>query len=71
MKKEILEKVKSVIEKLKGKKPLVIIVSVVIIALAYFAAQKGYIPEELIDVDVIVSYVGDLFSDEKVQPVVD
>ena len=61
-----------VLQAVKGKKPVVIIVSIVVIAAAIFAAQKGYISQDLVDINLIVKEVGNVFSSsDSVKVVVD
>ena len=65
--KNLLSKLLPLIEKFKGKKPIVIILSIVAIAAGVFAVQKGYIAEEALKIDVIVDYISTAFE----TPVVD
>jgi hypothetical protein len=65
--KNLLSKLLPLIEKFKGKKPIVIILSVVVIAAGIFAVQKGYIAEEALKIDMIVDYISTAFE----TPVVD
>ena len=61
-----------VLQAVKGKKPVVITVSIVVIAAAIFAAQKGYISQDLVNIDLIVKEVGNIFSSsDSVKVVVD
>lgn len=61
-----------VLKAVKGKKPVVIIISIVAIAAAIFAAQKGYISQDLVNIDLIVKEVGNIFSSsDSVKVVVD
>ena len=61
-----------VLQAVKGKKPVVIIVSIVVIAAAIFAAQKGYISQDLVNIETIVKGVSDVFSSsDSVHAVVD
>jgi len=60
--KKIQEKLSSLFVLLKGKKPLVVVVSVVVFGVALFGVNKGYITEDLVDLNVIVHSVEDLFG---------
>ena len=60
--KKIQEKLSSLFVLLKGKKPVVIVVSVVAVGVALFAVHKGYISEDLVDLNLIVHSVEDLFG---------
>ena len=59
--KKIQEKLLSLISILKGKKPMVIVVSVVVIGLALLGVKYGYISEEMVDFHLIVSQVEGIF----------
>jgi hypothetical protein len=65
------KKVASLIGAVKGKKPVVIIACVVIFIVGIFAAKKGYISEDLVNVDTIVSFVSNAFASDSAQAVVD
>jgi hypothetical protein len=65
------KKAVSLIGALKGKKPVVIIVCVIIFIAGIFAAKKGYISEDLVNVDTIVSFVNNAFASDSTQAVVD
>jgi hypothetical protein len=65
------KKAASLIGALKGKKPVVIIACVVIFIVGIFAAKKGYISEDLLDVNTIVSFVSNAFGSDSAQVVVD
>ena len=53
----------NVINLVKGKKPVVVILSVVAIGLGLFAVSKGYIPESVVDVNSIISYIDGAFGE--------
>jgi hypothetical protein len=61
--KNLVSKLLPLIDKFKGKKPIVIILSVVAIAAGVFAAQKGYISEESLNFEAIVNVVSDAFAE--------
>jgi hypothetical protein len=58
-----MDKIMNVINLVKGKKPVVIIISVVAIGLGLFAVSKGYIPESVVDVNSIISYIDGAFGE--------
>lgn len=66
-----LDKVKQVLDLVKGKKPAVVIVSLLAIILAYYAASKGYISQDLVNVEQIVKYVGDAFGSDTTKVAID
>jgi hypothetical protein len=65
------KKVESLIGAVKGKKPVVIIVCVVIFIVGILAAKKGYISEDLVNVDTIVSFVSNAFASDSAKAAVD
>ena len=71
--KNLLSKLLPLIEKFRGKKPIVIILSIVAIAASIFAVQKGYIAEDALKIDVIVDFISSAFetpvADSIVSPV--
>jgi hypothetical protein len=69
--KDLVVKLVSLIASLKGKKPAVIGAMVVVFLLGYFAVQKGYIPQDLIDVKFITEQVDSLFASDSTEVVVD
>lgn len=69
MEKLPVKKVTSLVESLKGKKPLVIAISAVVFILGIFAVKKGYISEDLLNPDLIVSYVNSAFGSTSVDSV--
>jgi hypothetical protein len=58
-----MDKINSLINAVKGKKPVVVIISVLALAAGVFAVSKGYIPESMLDVNFIVTYVEGIFSE--------
>jgi hypothetical protein len=58
-----MDKIMNVINLVKGKKPVVIIISVVAIGLGLFAVSKGYIPESVVDVNTIINYIDGAFGE--------
>jgi uncharacterized membrane protein len=69
--KDLLTKLMSAFTFLKGKKTSVIVIVLAILAVGYYAAQKGYISEEFLNVEVITSHVEGLFSKDTTKVVVD
>lgn len=68
--KNLVSKLLPLIEKFKGKKPVVIILSVVAIAAGIFAVQKGYIAEESLNFEAIINVVSDAFTEAPADSVV-
>jgi hypothetical protein len=64
MKNVPVNKLVSLINAVKGKKPVVIIISVVAVAAAIFAVNKGYISEDVLNVEALVSFVEDVFASD-------
>ena len=69
--KNLVSKLLPLIDKFKGKKPIVIILSVVAIVAGVFAVKKGYISEDLLDVNMIVGFIDNTFASDSTQAVVD
>ena len=69
MKKNLIGKLLPLVNKLKGKKPIVLILSAVAIAACIFAVQKGYIAEGSIDFGSIIDQVNSAFADSTVAPI--
>jgi len=63
MKKDLVGKLLPLVSKIKGQKPIVIVLSVLAIGACIFAIQKGYIPEGSIDFGSIVDQISDTFAD--------
>lgn len=61
--KNSLNKLLPILSKLKGKKPLVIIISVVLISFGIYAVEKGYIAEGMLDLGSVVDQVDEILSD--------
>ena len=66
-----IKNVTGIIDSLKGKKPLVIIVSAVVIILGALAVKFGYIPQELLNTDYIISTVNNVFTSDTTKAVID
>jgi hypothetical protein len=67
--KNLVSKLLPLIGKFKGKKPIIIILSVVVIAAGIFAAQKGYIAEESLNFEAIINVVSNVFATAPVDSV--
>lgn len=61
--KNLVSKLLPLIEKLKGKKKIVVILSAVAIAAYLFAVQKGYIAEGSIDLGNFLDQINSAFVD--------
>ena len=61
-----IPKLLPLIAKLKGKKKVVIVLSVVAIAAVIFAVQKGWIAEDSIKFDLIIDQISAAFPDSTV-----
>lgn len=61
--KNSLNKLLPLISKLKGKKPAVIIISLVLILFGIYAVEKGYITEGMLDFGSMVDQVDQIMSD--------
>jgi hypothetical protein len=60
--KNLVNKLLPLVNKFKGKKPIIVILSVVTIAAGIFAVQKGYITEESLNFEAIINVVSDAFA---------
>jgi hypothetical protein len=67
--KNLINKLFPLVDKLKGKKKIVIILSIVAIGAYVFAVQKGYIAEDAIKLDVVIDYISSTFADSIATPV--
>jgi hypothetical protein len=61
--KNLVSKLLPLVNKFKGKKPIVLILSAVAIAACIFAIQKGYIAEGSIDFGSIIDQINNTFAD--------
>ena len=68
--KNVVSKLIPLVTKFKGKKKIVIILSVVAIAAGIFAVQKGYIAEETLNFETIINVVSDAFPDTSIDSVI-
>lgn len=69
--KDLLPKLMSAFNLAKGKKPVVIIVSIVTVAVLYYAASKGWVPSDIVSIEQIVDGVSSAFSTDSVKAAVD
>jgi hypothetical protein len=63
MKKDLIGKLLPLVSKVKGQKPIVLILSAVAIGACIFAIQKGYIAESSIDFESIIDQISGTFAD--------
>ena len=63
MKKDLISKLLPLVSKVKGQKPIVLILSVVVIGACIFAIQKGHIAEGSIDFGNIIDQISGMFGD--------
>ena len=63
MKKDLVGKLLPLVSKIKGQKPIVIVLSVLAIGACIFAIQKGYIAEGSIDFGSIIDQISGTFAD--------
>ena len=63
MKKDLIGKLLPLVSKVKGQKPIVLILSVIAIGACIFAIQKGYIAEGSIDFGSIIDQISGTFAD--------
>jgi len=61
--KNLLSKLLPITTKLNGKKPIVIVFSLLLIGGTIFAVKKGYISEDSIDFGSIIDQINQTFSD--------
>ena len=69
--KNLNEKILALISLLKGKKPIVIIITAAIFGLGVLGVKYGYIPEDIINIELIVKQVTGQFGQESTKVVVD
>jgi hypothetical protein len=68
--KNLVSKLLPLVDKFKGKKPIVVILSIVAIGAGIFAVQKGYIAEESLNFETIINVVNDAFTTTPIDSVV-
>lgn len=69
--KDLLPKLMSVFNLAKGKKPVVLILSVIAVVALYFAASKGWITGDVVTIEQIVNGISSAFPADSVKAVVD
>ena len=69
--KPVTDKLASLIAALKGKKPSVIIATIVVFILGVLGVKYGYIPESLLNVNLIVDQVSTVFGNDSTKVVID
>jgi hypothetical protein len=69
--KDLVTKLVSLIVSLKGKKPTIIGTVVVVFILGYFAVQKGYISQDVLDVKFITEQVESILASDSTKVIVD
>jgi hypothetical protein len=67
--KELLNKIMPLLEKLKGKKTSVVIVTIAIVLVGYLGVHYGMISEDALNIDLIINSVGSLFDKSAVDTV--
>jgi hypothetical protein len=66
MKDALVKNLLALLTKVKGKKPVVIAVTIVVFILGYFAVQKGYISQDMIDNFISSGQIDSIFKDKVV-----
>jgi len=66
MKDSLVKNLLALLAKVKGKKPVVIAVTIVVFILGYFAVQKGYISQDMIDNFISSGQIDSIFKDKVV-----
>ena len=69
--KDLVSKLIKLLLSLKGKKPIVIGIVAVIFILGYFAVQKGYISQDVLDMNLIIKEVENLFPSDSTKVITD
>lgn len=69
--KDLLPKLMSVFNLAKGKKPVVLILSIVAVVGLYYAAHKGWITGDVVTIEQIVDGISSAFPSDSVKSVVD
>lgn len=64
--KNLAAKLLPLISKLIGKKPVVILLSVLAIGAYYFAVHKGYLQDSTLDLNSVINYLDSTFKDAPV-----
>jgi len=69
MKDSLVKSLINLLKKSQGKKPIVIIVSIVVFVLGYYAVQKGYISQELLDSGILIDQVDSIFIEQSIDTI--
>jgi len=69
MKDSLVKSLINLLKKSQGKKPIVIIVSIVVFVLGYYAVQKGYISQELLDSGILTDQVDSIFIEQSIDTI--
>lgn len=69
--KDLIRKLLSVLLSLKDKKPKVILIVLGIFILGYYGVQKGYVPQELLDLDLITEEVEKAIAEDSAKQILD
>ena len=69
--KDLLPKLMSAFNLAKGKKPVVIILSIVAVAVLYYAAHKGWISSDIVSIQQIVDGISSAFPANSVKVAID
>ena len=69
--KDLVSKLIKLLLSLKGKKPVVIGIVAVIFILGYFAVQKGYISQDVLDMDLIIKEVENALASDSTKVITD
>ena len=69
--KPITDKVIALISALKGKKINVVIAAIVLFVLGTVAVKYGYIPESMLNINVIIDQVSTVFGKDSATAVID
>jgi hypothetical protein len=66
MKDALVKNLLALLAKVKGKKPAVIAATIVVFILGYFAVQKGYISQDMIDNFISSGQIDSIFKSKAV-----
>ena len=69
--KPITDKVIALISALKGKKANVVIAAIVLFILGTVAVKYGYIPESMLNINVIIDQVSTVFGKDSATVIID
>jgi len=69
MKDSLIKSLMALLQKSKGKKPVVIVITIAVFVLGYFAVQKGYISQDLLDSGILTDQVDSVFSTSTVDSI--